>query len=422
MPVTLVRNARIWTPLDRGRGTPGAGPGQGEVCRLDKGAMVCQGETIVAVGREQDLMRGLHSGDVESEIDCRGLCCVPGFVDPHTHMCFCHEREEEFSARIAGADYLEILKSGGGILASVGEVRSASEEQLFLLTRRRALSALSHGTTTIEMKSGYGLEREQELKQLRVITRIGRDTALRVVPTFLGAHAVPAEFTDRTKQYVDKVISEMIPAVSSARLARFCDVFCEEGVFSVEDSRRILEAARASGLGLKLHADELSENGGAGLAAALGATSADHLLAASDAGLRALASAGTVGVLLPATAYSMRKPYAPARKMISMNLPVAIATDCNPGSSLTESVPFIFGLAVLQMGLTVAEALCACTLNAACAVGLGKETGSLSPGKRADFLILDGETPAILAFHAGVSPVTHVYVNGQLAWSRKELP
>ncbi len=210
----------------------------------------------------------------------------------------------------------------------------------------------------------------------------------------------------------------MIPAVALSGLARFCDVFCEEGVFSVEQSRRILEAARAAGLGLKLHADELSSCGGAELAASLRAASADHLLAASDAGIRAMAEAGTVGVLLPATAYSLKKPYAPARKMIDMNLPVAIATDCNPGTSFTESVPFIFGLAVLQMGLTVAEALCACTLNAACALGTGRETGSLSSGKKADFLVLEGESPAILAFHAGVSPVAQVYVDGQRVWTK----
>lgn len=416
--MTLFRNARIWTPVDRGRGTPTAGPGQGELASWEPGAMTCMVGRISAVGRERDVVAGLSGRKVESEIDCQGRCCVPGFVDPHTHMCFCHGREKEFSARLSGADYLDILKTGGGILASVQEVRSTPEEELYRLTLERALSALRHGTTTLEMKSGYGLAVEPELKQLRVIGRIARDTPLRVVPTFLGAHAVPPEFSGRTDQYVDCLISEMIPAVSRAGQARFCDVFCEEGVFSVPQSRRILEAAAAAGMGLKLHADELSGTGGAELAALLHAVSADHLLAASDSGLRALASAGVVGVLLPAAAYSMRKQYAPARKMVSMNVPVAMATDCNPGSSFTESVPFIFGLAVLQMGLTVAEALTACTLNAACAVGMGREVGSLSAGKRADFLLLEGETPAILAFHAGVSPVAQVYVEGRLAWSR----
>ncbi len=415
MTTRLFRNARIWTPVDKGGGTPVSGPRQGELSRWDPGALVCHEGRITAIGDERDVVKGVAASDIE-EIDCRGRCLVPGFVDPHTHMCFCRAREEEFSARLDGADYLEILKAGGGILSSVREVRSASEEELFRLTRARALSALRHGTTTVEIKSGYGLDVGSELKQLRVIARVARETPLRVVPTFLGAHAVPPEYEGRADAYVDLIISEMIPAVSEAGLARFCDVFCEQGVFTVSQARRVLGAARAAGLGLKLHADELSGTGGAELAASLQAASADHLLAASESGLRAMAGAGVVGVLLPGTAYAMRKPYAPARKMIAMNVPVAVATDCNPGSSFTESVPFIFGLAVLQMGLSAAEALNACTLNAACAVGMGRETGSLSPGKRADFLLLEGETPAILAFHAGVPPVFQVYVEGKVAW------
>ncbi len=375
---------------------------------------------IAAVGDDRTVTAGLHAGDVESEIDCAGRCLVPGFVDPHTHLCFCRPREREFSARLGGADYLEILRNGGGILSSVREVRKASEQELFALTRRRALSALRYGTTTIEIKSGYGLSLESELKQLRVIRRLSQDLPLHVVPTLLGAHAVPPEHAGRADRYVDHMVADMIPTVARAGLARFCDVFCEEGVFSASLSRRILEAARAAGLGLKVHADELSGTGGAELAASLRAVSADHLLSASEAGLEAMASAGVVAVLLPATAYTLRKKYAPARKMIAMGLPVALATDCNPGSSLTESMPFIFGLAVLQMGMTVAEALTACTLNAAYAVGMGPEAGSLSPGKRADFLLLEGETPAILAFHAGAAPVCRVFVDGRPAWSSEE--
>ena len=420
MSLTLVRNASIWTPKDVGGGRPPAGPGQAQACRWDDGAMLCRDGRIVSVGAQQDILKTLRAEEVTSEIDCGGRCVVPGFVDPHTHMCFRREREREFSARLSGADYLEILRAGGGILASVREVRSSSEEELFHATRARALSALRHGTTTLEVKSGYGLSVEHELRQLAVISRLARETPLHVVPTFLGAHAVPAEYAGRADTYVDAIISEMLPAVAGQGIALFCDVFCQQGVFSAEQSRRILEAARAAGLGVRLHADELSSSGGAELAASLHAVCADHLLAASNAGLAAMAEAGTVAVLLPATAYSLKKPQAEARKMIGMNLPVAIATDCNPGSSFTESVPFIFGLAVLQMGLTTEEALCACTLNAAFAVGLGKETGSLAPGKRADFLVLDGESPAILAFHAGVSPVAEVYIGGRPAWSRKE--
>ncbi|HVO39501.1 MAG TPA: imidazolonepropionase [Spirochaetia bacterium] len=416
--MTLFRNARIATPVDGG--VPAAGPRQGELLQWETGALAVEDGRIVAVGDDRSVTRGLHASQVESETDCLGRCLVPGFVDPHTHLCFCSPREGEFAARLSGADYREILRQGGGILASVREVRAVSEQALFDMTSKRALSALRHGSTTIEIKSGYGLSTEAELKQLRVVRRIGEDLPLHVVPTFLGAHAVAPEYQGDAEGYVDSLVSDMIPAVSASGLARFCDVFCEQGVFSTAQSRRVLEEARAAGLGLKVHADELSATGGAELAASLNAVSADHLLAASEAGLKAMARAGVVAVLLPGTAYSMRKPYAPARKMIAMGLPVALATDCNPGTSLTVSMPFVFSLAVLQIGMTVAESLAACTLNAAYALGMGKETGSLSTGKRADFLLLEGETPAILAFHAGASPVFRVYVNGRLAWSSEE--
>ena len=417
MPLALFRNARIHTPLDLGHAL--AGVDQGRHSLWEKGALLCRDGRIITVGDEASVLEAIGAPGaraVEAEIDCGGACMIPGFVDPHTHLCFLRPREREFLARLEGADYLEILRGGGGILSSVVSVRSASEEELFAATAARALSALSLGTTTVEIKSGYGLSLEAELRQLRAIARVGRETPLSVVPTFLGAHAVPIEFKGRADEYAHAVAKEMIPEVARAGLARFCDVFCEKGVFSVEQSRRILEAARQAGLGLKLHADELHDMGAAGLAASLRAASADHLLAASDAGLRAMAAAGTVAVLLPATAFSMRKPYARARAMVDMGLAVAVATDCNPGSSCTESMPFVFGLSVLQMGLSVAEALAASTLNAAYALGLGQDIGSLSPGKSGDFLLLDGETPGILAFRAGISPVAAVYKAGARVW------
>jgi imidazolonepropionase len=338
---------------------------------------------------------------------------IPGFVDPHTHLCFMRPREAEFRERLEGAAYLEILRRGGGILSSVAAVRSAPEEELLAVTRDRALSALYLGTTTIEIKTGYGLALDAELKQLAVIIRLGKETPLTVVPTFMAAHAVPMEFAGRADDYIGAVI-EMIPAACRAG-ARFCDVFCEQGVFTLGQSRRVLESAAAAGMGLKLHADELHDTGSAMLAASLCAVSADHLLAASDEGLQALAAAGTVAVLLPVTAFSMRKPFARARTLIAMGLPVAIATDCNPGSSCIESMPFAFGLSVMMMGMSVNEALVASTLNAAYAVGLGRDVGSLSPGKAADFLLLDGESPAVLAFRTGISPVVEVYKGGAMA-------
>ena len=410
MALALFRNARIYTPIDPGH--PMSGAAQGALSHWEKGALLCRDGRIVSVGDEPGVLDGIDARaahEVETEVDCGGACMIPGFVDAHTHMCFLHPREREFLARLEGADYLDILRAGGGILSSVAAVRAASPEELFAATAARALSALRLGTTTVEMKSGYGLSLESEMRQLRVISRVGRETPLTVVPTFLAAHAVPGEFAGRTEDYVREVAERMIPEVARSGLARFCDVFCEKGVFSTEQARTILEAALAAGLGVRLHADELHDTGGAGLAASLRAVSADHLLAASDPGLRAMAAAGTVAVLLPATAFSMRRPYARARAMIEMGVAVAVATDCNPGSSCTESMPFVFGISVLQLGLSVGEALTASTLNAAYALGLGQDTGSLCTGKAGDFVLLDGETPAILAFRAGIPPVSAVY-------------
>jgi len=411
----LFRNANIFTASDRG--THLIGKSLGEILHFERGAIFCQDGVIKAIGDERQVTASLLPGEVEIEVDCEGCCVIPGFVDPHTHMCFAETREKEFALRMGGAEYLEILRQGGGILSSVRAVRAASDEELLSVTLQHALSALRFGTTTLEIKSGYGLNTETELKMLRVIDRVGRETPLDVVPTFLGAHAVPEEYAHDPDSYVDMLIEEMIPAVSDQGIARFCDVFCEKGVFSVEQSRRILKAARQAGLGIKIHADEVHDLGGAGLAAELGATSAEHLLAASDVNLEAMANQGVMGVLLPATAYSLRKEYAPARKMIEYGVPVALATDCNPGSSYTESMPFVFGLAVLEMNLSVSEALAAATLNSAYAVGMAEQVGSLDVVKSADFLLLDGESPAILAYHAGVSPVVEVYKRAELVYS-----
>ena len=411
----LFRNANIFTPSDPG--TPLTGKRLGEIVQFEQGAVFCQDGLIKAVGDEHQVTASLLPGEVEVEVDCEGCCLIPGFVDPHTHLCFAETREKEFALRMEGAEYLEILRQGGGILSSVRAVRAASEEELLAVTLQHALSALELGTTTLEIKSGYGLNTETELKMLRVIDRVGRETPLDVVPTFLGGHAVPEEHAKDPDTYVNIVIEEMIPAVSDQGIARFCDIFCEQGVFSVEQSRRILKEARQAGLGIKIHADEVHDLGGAGLAAELGATSAEHLLAASDGNLKAMANKGVIGVLLAGTAYSLRKAYAPARKMIDYGVPVALATDCNPGSSYTESMPFVFGLAVMDMNLSVSEALAAATLNSAYAVSMAKQVGSLDVGKSADFLLLDGESPAILAYHAGVSPVVEVYKRAELVAS-----
>ena len=410
MTSKLFRNVRITTPSDPG--SPLSGKRQGEVHFFEKGALLCKDGFIESIGNESEVLSSRAAADVV-EVDCHGLCMIPGFVDPHTHMCFAKRREEEFSLRLQGIDYLEILRRGGGILSSVRSVRSSFEEELFSVTRDHALSALRFGTTTLEIKSGYGLETEAELKMLRVIDRVGRETPLDVVPTFLGAHAVPEEYGATPDDYVELLIRKMLPAIAEQGIARFCDVFCERDVFSVEQSRRILIAARENGLGLKIHADEVYDLGGAGLAAELQAVSAEHLLAANEQNLRSMAKQGVMAVLLPGTAYCLRKPYAPARKMVELEVPLALATDCNPGSCYTESMPFIFGLAVLNMNLSVNEALVGATLNGAYSIQKAQSVGSLDVGKSADFLLLDGESPAVLAYHAGVSPVVEVYKRGE---------
>ncbi len=411
MKQKLYRNAAIYSPIDRGKAA--SGPNQGELAHFPHGALLVADGLIAAVGGEEEVRASL-GGEAVEEIDCGGRCLIPGFVDPHTHMCFAARREAEFSQRLLGTPYLEILRQGGGILSSVRAVAAMDEESLLANTLRQVRRALSFGTTSLEIKSGYGLDTDNELKMLRVIGRVAEKAAVDVVATFLGAHAVPPAYRENPDAYVDLLIREMLPAVRAQGIARFCDVFCEEGVFSPAQSRLLLLAAREHGLELKLHADEVHDLGGAGLAAELAARSADHLLAASEDNMAAMAAAGVIATLLPATAYSLRKPYARARLMLEKGLALALATDCNPGSSYTESIPFVIGLAVLNMGLSPAEALVGATLNGAYAIGLADRVGSLTPGKQADFLLLDGETPAILAYHAGVSPVWQVYKRGEM--------
>lgn len=407
MTVKLYRNARIFTPQDPGH--PLRGKEQGKIREYSKGAILAVNGLIEKIGDESEVLHSISAYAVNEERDMGGACVIPGFVDPHTHLCFAKRREDEFKMRLDGLPYLEILKRGGGILSSVNAVKSVTEEELFFATKKLALSALAKGTTTIEIKSGYGLDLDLELKMLSVISRISRETPLDVVPTFMGAHAVPVEYKERPDDFVDLIINEMLPKVREQGIAEFCDIFCEEGVFSVAQSRKILNAAREMGFGLKIHADEVHDLGGAGLAAELGVRSAEHLLAAAEENLRAMGRAGSIAVLLPATAYSLKKPYAKGREMIDWEVPVALATDCNPGSCFCESVPFIFGLGVMNMDMTVEEALSAATLNAAYAINRQHKVGSLEPGKQADFLVLDGETPTTLAYHVGSTSVLEVH-------------
>ncbi len=376
---------------------------------LADAAVLIDGTTIAAVGRYADLRRA--TGNVE-RVEVRGVV-YPGFVDCHTHAVFGAPRLDDHERRALGMDYKTIAAAGGGILESVRDVRARSESELAALTRARLGALLAHGATTIEVKSGYGLDCETELRQLRVIARLTGAQPAALVPTFLGAHEVPPEFRDRRADYVRLVCEEMIPAVARERLAVACDVFCEPGVFSVAEARTVLAAARRHGLAVKLHADELDGSGGAELAVEVGALSADHLAGVSPAGIRALAASETVAVLLPATLLFLGgRSQAPARRLLDAGAALALATDLNPGSSPTLSLPLVMALAVSQLGLRHAEAVNAVTVNAAAALGMVADRGQLAPGFRADLAVCDVADWREVAYWMGANAVTAVWTGG----------
>lgn len=395
---------------------PRRGAEQGRISRRRGEVVLCREGRIAFVGSEAELEREHGPLDGVDRLDGNGGTLIPGFVDPHTHLPWAGSREEEFSMRLKGATYMEIAAGGGGILSTVRSTREASAEELAGLATGRMNHMLRHGTTTAEAKSGYGLSLEDELKQLEAIRRASDGHAVDLVPTLLAAHETPPEHRGEPSRYVDIVCNEIVPAAAEQGIARFCDVFCEEGVFTQEDSRRVLTAGREHGLGPRLHADEFVDSGGAELAAELGALSADHLIAISEAGIAAMAEAGITAVLLPGTSFFLMKhTYAPGRRLIEAGIPVALATDCNPGSSNTESLPMVVVLAVFEMGLTIEEALTGATLNAASCLGLGAEIGTIEPGKRADLVLLDAPNLLHLAYHYGVNPVAAVVKNGRIA-------
>jgi imidazolonepropionase len=343
---------------------------------------------IVFVGPESELSSLTLAPDA-LELDAGGGAVLPGFVDAHTHLAFAGDRDDEIRQRLAGASYQQIAAAGGGIVRSVAATRAASRAELADAIRTRLDELLLCGTTTAEVKSGYGLETAAELRSLEAIRDAASAHPVGVVPTFLGAHEVPSEHRANRERYLDLLTSEMIPEVAARRLALFCDVFCEQGVFSVAESRRLLCVARDHGLALRLHADELADTGGAALAAGLSARSADHLVFASSEGIAALAGSGCVATLLPSAAFYLRLGrFAPARAMIEAGVALALASDANPGGGLSPSLPFAMTIACFAMGLALEEALCAVTLNAACSLGLAHEVGSLELGKRADLVVL----------------------------------
>ena len=376
---------------------------------LRDGAVLVDGGCVKAVGSYADL-RDAHASAVVEEV--RGVL-FPGLVDCHTHAVFGSPRLDDHERRALGEDYGTIAARGGGILQSVRDVRARSEAELVALTRARVRTLLAHGSTTIEVKSGYGLDPATELKQLRAIRAAAEAERAALVPTFLGAHEVPPEFREHRGDYVRLLCEEMIPAVARERLAVACDVFCEPGVFDVAESRTILAAARRHGLAPKLHADELEGSGGAELAAALGALSADHLAAISDAGVRALAASETVAVLLPATMVFLgRQRQAPARRLVEAGAAVALATDFNPGSSPTVSLPLVMVLGVSQLGLSHAEVVSAVTVNAAAALGLAGDRGQIAAGFRADLVACGVSDWREVAYWMGENLVTAVWTGG----------
>ena len=384
---------------------------------LADAAVAVVGERIVAVGATREVTARYPERDASVVIDARGRLVAPGFVDAHTHLPFAGTREMEFEARARGERYEAIAEKGGGIRASVRHLREVSEDDLTALVEARLRTLLAQGTTTVEAKSGYGLSLEAESKQLRALTRAASDSPVTVIPTFLGAHEVPDEFRDRRSEYIDLLAETMIPRIAREGLARFCDVFCDRGVFTVEEARRILTAGKTHGLLPKLHADELADVGAAALAAEVGAVSADHLLHASDQGIDRMVAAGVIGVLLPGTAFTLGLPYARARRMIERGLAIALATDFNPGSTMSSSMPMALTLAVTQMHLSPAEAWMAATANAACAVSEGADVGRIQPGFQADLCLFDAEDHRHIPYHYGHEHLHAVVKRGRLARS-----
>lgn len=386
-----------------------------ELSILNNGAMLVRDGRIERTGSQEEI-EALITSDCEV-VDADRRIVLPGFVDAHTHPVFAGNRADEFELRASGATYEQIALAGGGIRSTVKKTRAATEDELVTSGKRYANWFLRCGTTTVEAKSGYGLTTEDELKMLRVIRRLNQETPLCYVPTFLGAHVVPDEFKENRSAYVDLVVEEMLPRVAEENLAEFCDVFCEPGAFTVEESRRILTAAKNLGLKLRVHADQLSLSGGSALAAELGAVTADHLEQTDEAEISKLKSGNVQPVLLPCSVLMIgSQKYANARAMIEAGLAVVIATDFNPGSSPVASMLLALTLASTQMKMTPAEAISAATINAAYSLGKGNEIGSLEPGKRADVVIHDCGDYRELAYFAGLEHPNMVFANGEMVY------
>ena len=387
------------------------GEEQGENRKYRRASVLIEGETILAIAEDGAQIDCPQDTEL---LDAGGAFVTPGWVDAHTHLVFGGWRQHEIPLKLKGASYLEILQAGGGILDTVRQTRAMSEEELFSRAMGFLDEQIRFGVTTTEIKSGYGLDLENELKQLRVIRRLERGHAMDIVPTCMAAHAVPPELAGQTDKYVDYVCDVILPRVAEEKLARYCDVFCETGVFSVEQSRRVLKAAQRLGLGLKIHADEKDAIGGAILAGELGAVSAEHLIATDDSGISALASGNVIACLLPQTSLYLNKSFARAREMISQGVAVAVASDFNPGSCPSLNLQLSANLAYLRYRMTPEEVLTALTLNAACAIGLGERIGTIEPGKQADLTLWNADGMEMLCYRMGTNQVKAVVKRGKV--------
>ncbi|MFW9969702.1 MAG: imidazolonepropionase [Candidatus Odinarchaeota archaeon] len=395
-------------------GAPRTEEDMSELAIINDGAVGVKGDRIIFVGPTDEFMSKYEFGKIATKIDATNNLVTPGFVDPHTHIIFEGSRENELSMKLEGKTYLEILKLGGGILKTVRETRNAPIVKLVQNAKKILDRMLLYGTTTIETKSGYGLTTESEIKQLEAIQILNEEHTIDIVPTFLGAHAIPPEYNDKPDKYVELIISEMIPSIVKEGLAEFCDVFCEKGIFSIRQTRKILKTGIRYGLNPQIHIDEIADTNGALLASELRAIQTSHLLKSNDEGLKAMAETGVIATLLPATPFClMLDQYAPARKMIELGIPIALATDLNP-NCWTESMQMVIALACYHMKLSPAEALTASTINGACAIQKEDEIGSIEIGKKADLLVFDVPNHHFLPYHFGVNLVSKVIKNGKI--------